>query len=34
MPTGRKRHAYSDPAHKVVVIIEDTKVWTYRHQAD
>ena len=34
MPTGRKRLAYFDPAHKVFVIIEDTKVWAYRHQAD
>lgn len=32
MPTGRKRLAYFDPAHNVLVIIQDTTVWAYRYQ--
>lgn len=30
-PTGRKRLAYVDPHHGVLVIIKDTLVWVYRY---
>lgn len=32
MPEGGKRLAYFDPAQKVFVIIDGTKVWAYRHR--
>lgn len=33
MPTGKKRLAYFDPAHRVLVVIEGVRVWAYRPAA-
>lgn len=33
MPTGKKRLAYFDPAHGVLVVIDGVRVWTYRPAA-
>lgn len=33
MPDGRKRLAYFDPVHEVLVVIEGVKVWAYRYRS-
>lgn len=32
MPKGKRRLAYFDPAHRVFVVIDDTRVWAYRYR--
>lgn len=31
MPQGKKRLAYFDPLHRVLVVIDGVRVWAYRH---